>query len=512
MARREANLADKRRRYAANPRDGILRGQVYFAEQGLRTAQTQLGLSRLRDGSASFLQDSTPARDTTLDPPRAANSSRADNSAAREAARKAEAQREFVIGLQAENDARKFQLTLIGQQERAAKVAEAIRTAELQAQAVGLDLTQTQREAIAQTVGDLHDAEMVDRARVAIAQTARDLAQARGQVETEAAYVQRRLAEEQLTLETAIGLERAQQLQQLYQAEDAARRRQAAEKTLSDLGGLRSDIQDRIEFLQSVGQNAEVARLTESLARVDDAMVAAIDHAVQMWTAIGGPEAESAILRLLTTRDTIADVGGRAFITGEQINQMIIGGGVQAFDRFAQSLADGAGAFESLRDSFLQFAADFLRQIAMMIAQQEILNALGIGDPVKGKGGGKGGVIANFITGLFRHGGGLIGTGGGGRTIPLAAMAGATRYHTGGIIGLKPNEVPVVALRGEEMLTESDPRHRKNLGRGQGGGTKIINIFDPAELLDRALATEAGERVLLNYVSRNSGAFKAAIG
>jgi hypothetical protein len=43
----------------------------------------------------------------------------------------------------------------------------------------------------------------------------------------------------------------------------------------------------------------------------------------------------------------------------------------------------------------------------------------------------------------------------------------STKYHTGGIIGqrpdLKANEVPMIGLRGEEVITEEDPRHRNNL-------------------------------------------------
>lgn len=36
------------------------------------------------------------------------------------------------------------------------------------------------------------------------------------------------------------------------------------------------------------------------------------------------------------------------------------------------------------------------------------------------------------------------------------------RYHTGGIAGLAPDEVPAVLRRGEEVLTQADPRHRDN--------------------------------------------------
>lgn len=448
--------------------------------------------------------------DTTLDPPAAANTSRGDQSGARDAERRAEAQRDFVAGLIAENDARKFQLTLIGQQERAAKIAEAIRAADLQAQGVGLQLTQAQRDTITETVGGLHDAEVLDRARAAIAQTALELAEKRGEVETRAAFVARRLAEDQLSLETEIGRQRAGQLGDLYDAEASARRRAEVEKSVSDLMALRSDLQERVTFLQDTGQESAASALLGDIERVDAALLTAVDSAIAFWTAIGGPEAERAILALTSARESVMKVGAGLAVTAKQANDLLVSGGVTAFDRFAQSIAEGANAFTALRDSFAQFAADFLRQIAQMIVQQQLLNLV---SNIGGKaGGGVGGVIAAAANALFRHDGGLVGSGGGFKSVPLAALAGAARYHTGGIAGLKPNEIPAILTRGEEVVTEGDPRHRRN---GAGGGPmslKIVNAWDSADMLTQALMTDAGEKALLNFVSSRSGAFKAAIG
>lgn len=146
-----------------------------------------------------------------------------------------------------------------------------------------------------------------------------------------------------------------------------------------------------------------------------------------------------------------------------------------------------------------------------MIMQQAILNAIGGG--TGGGSGGAGGGIAAFISGLFRHNGGLVGSGGGFRQINPAAMLGAVQYHTGGLAGQKPDEVSAILKRNEEVLTEDDPRHRNNLGKGSpGAGTTVVNVFDPADFLDRALASDAGQRILFNHVSNNSSAFKAALG
>lgn len=62
-------------------------------------------------------------------------------------------------------------------------------------------------------------------------------------------------------------------------------------------------------------------------------------------------------------------------------------------------------------------------------------------------------------------------------------------YHTGGIIGeqpnLRPNEFPMIGLLGEEVLTESDPRHRNNLsGKRASNGEQRIVIHNNHPAID----------------------------
>lgn len=49
-------------------------------------------------------------------------------------------------------------------------------------------------------------------------------------------------------------------------------------------------------------------------------------------------------------------------------------------------------------------------------------------------------------------------------------------FHDGGVIG-GTGEVPIMALGGEEVLTEDDPRHIKNAGGTKSGGTVFQNTF-----------------------------------
>jgi len=221
------------------------------------------------------------------------------------------------------------------------------------------------------------------------------------------------------------------------------------------------------------------------------------------------PEAMAAIAQIDATVAKLGAFSTTARFTGDEINQMIAQGGVSAMDTFAQSVAEGEGAIKSLGIAFRKFAADFLRQMAMMILQRSILNAL--------SGGSFGSGIANFVNtsvlgGGKKHAGGVVGPKN--RLMPASMFQNALRYHGGGIAGLRPNEVPTILKGGqdaEEVLTADDPRHVRN-GGGAGSSVKIINLIDPVDLLEKALNSPAGERVLINHMGARAGEFKAVIG
>lgn len=142
-----------------------------------------------------------------------------------------------------------------------------------------------------------------------------------------------------------------------------------------------------------------------------------------------------------------------------------------------------------------------------------------LGDAASGGGDALASFGLDDLSSIFLlHEGGVVGAPGGmSRMVSPAAFIGAARYHSGGVIGLAPDEVPLIAERNEEMLTTSNPRHIFNQGKGAGqsppsGGIKIVNAFDHGDVLSEALKTDVGEKAILNHVQKNRRKWGHALG
>jgi hypothetical protein len=115
-------------------------------------------------------------------------------------------------------------------------------------------------------------------------------------------------------------------------------------------------------------------------------------------------------------------------------------------------------------------------------------------------------IIANTASFAAAHTGGIAGFPTMRRSVSPLVFAGAMRYHVGGLAGLRPGEVPTILKRGEEVLTEDNPRHIKNQrgGRGAGGGMggpglKQVLLFDPADIA-AAMRSSEGRKVFLTHI------------
>ncbi len=287
------------------------------------------------------------------------------------------------------------------------------------------------------------------------------------------------------------------------------------DKPVADLTAQRDAMRDQITFLRDNGLNSEADTLLPLLGQVNGQLQGAIDKAVAFYRALSpgdnplgltAAQLDAIVLKLDMAKATAQEWGTVLDISAEQIANAFANALTSSIDGFVQALVDGQNAFSALKDAFLDFAANFLRLIAQMILQQIALNiAKGILTAV--------GVAVPVPT---NHNGGIAGTNRSStRMVDPGMFAAAARFHTGGIAGLRADEVPIIAQRGEEILTRGDPRHRANGGLGGGGAApniKIVNAIDAGDFVSKGLDTGVGGKALLNYIRANSCAVKQAIG
>ncbi|WP_380786810.1 peptidoglycan DD-metalloendopeptidase family protein [Sphingomonas sp. R86521] len=301
-------------------------------------------------------------------------------------------------------------------------------------------------------------------------------------------------------------------------AKDAFQANQnAVDKPVADITAQRDAMRDQILFLRDNGLDAEASSLLPMLGEVNGQLQAAIDKAAAFYAALepgnnplGLTAAQLATIntQLTVAKASSAEWGTILDISAQQIADAFASSLVSSVDGFLQALADGKNAFGAMKEAFLDFAANFLRLIQQMILQQialniakTILTAVGVPTAIPIGANHTGGIAGQNTSGT--------------RLMSPDAFAAAARFHTGGIAGLRPDEVPIIAQRGEEVLTRDDPRHRGNGGLGGGVAPvnlKVVNAIDAGDFVSKGLDTGVGEKALLNFIRARSGAVKQALG
>lgn len=174
---------------------------------------------------------------------------------------------------------------------------------------------------------------------------------------------------------------------------------------------------------------------------------------------------------------------------------------------FFVSIATGS---KSAGDALNDLARSFVQQMAIMAAKAlAMYSLLLLLNSIPG-----GSAVASMmdIGARVRHSGGMAEAGTTRRVNP-ALFVGAPRYHSGGVAGLKPGEVPAILQTGEEVLARNDPRNVMNGGgqAQQGGGYRIINVVDPSLVADY-MQSSSGEQTIINTIQRNAGSVKQILG
>ncbi len=260
---------------------------------------------------------------------------------------------------------------------------------------------------------------------------------------------------------------------------------------------------------QTIAVQRETGLLSESQARrelvaLHQATSAEVQRLIplmhELAAATGDPMAIERVRQLEVRLQSLAVTADEV---AQRINAAIETGLSDALHDFAMGTKTASEAFRSFADSVVKE----INKIASQRLAESLLGMFGT------TGGGSGG-IGGFISGLLKHSGGVVGEGGQFRRIPGFAFAGAPRYHNGGIAGLRPDEVPAILRKREEVLTEDDPRHRANGGLGgTGGGAPAADrmrfvLVDNRDNIADHLRSAEGEQVFVEMLQRNASVIR----
>lgn len=177
----------------------------------------------------------------------------------------------------------------------------------------------------------------------------------------------------------------------------------------------------------------------------------------------------------------------------EKVGDSMTSGFENAFSELISGSKSAKEAFSDMAQSVLMDIGKIIAKLVIQLAYQSMISALsGGGSSAAGAGGGGGGLMSSLS--------GLIGS------LP--------KFHTGGIsgkgadnYGLNPDEALIVAQKGEEIITEKDPRHRKNAGKGGSSGAapsvNVVNMLDNNAIAKSTMEHPSFESTVLNVIRSN---------
>lgn len=251
------------------------------------------------------------------------------------------------------------------------------------------------------------------------------------------------------------------------------------------------------EQLQTLREQS-IEQLKQYKAALEAAYAAAKDPAIQ-----------AEIQKRITELDTeIARVTATTRVLQNQLRDI----GQNGLENFFNDIMSGT---KSIGDAFRGLILQIAKDIGALAAKNVAGSIMG---QITGAFGGGGGGFSfgdlfskagSFFSSFF-HRGGIVGQGAPmQRMVPAWAFSGAPRYHSGGMAGLKPDEMPAVLQKGEEVLAKNDPRNAAN--GSQANAFRVVNVIDP-KMAGDYLESSEGERVIMNIIGRNPGQVRQLLG
>jgi tape measure domain-containing protein len=281
--------------------------------------------------------------------------------------------------------------------------------------------------------------------------------------------------------------------------------------------GIKSEVEGRKEILdiQAAASGAITKGVTDLIATLE-ALKASNPNLAEAL------HVDELIAKLEVTKTKAGELQTQVQLIGKNLGGQFAGGVASAFGTFIKGLTGGiegvhgfAEAFKNAKNSFLDFLADFLVGIGQAILQAILLKA--IMNAINHTSGGYVDAAVGALGGSTGHTGGVVGATSIGQGNPIrqvsaAVFAGAQRFHTGGLPGLKKGEVAAILKQGEEVVTRDDPRNVLNGGAAGGGQPKvdlaIHNHIDSGSMVKAGLNTRVGRKELFNVIQADKENFK----
>lgn len=287
-------------------------------------------------------------------------------------------------------------------------------------------------------------------------------------------------------------------------------------KNLESLGDDSTAIQKLINAKKAQAEMQEIERQYATLkSKLEKHQISPLDYldqankledrGVKAAEVTGNPADLDKVKK--SAQDARAEVFDLQTLT-DNVSSSLQGGLEGLFTDFISGTKSAKEAFSDFAQGVLTEVSKIIAKLLIQLAIQSMLSAY-----TGGASAGAGSLLSMVGAGV-KHGGGGIGDAGRSRNVPWSFFRSAPKYHTGGIIGLAPNEVPIIAEKGEEMLTATDPRHSKNIGKGSKGQsdqvTRVtVNNMIDAPSIASALEGPDGDRVFMNFIRANRAEIKS---
>ncbi|KAF0251984.1 phage tail tape measure protein [Pseudomonas putida] len=286
-------------------------------------------------------------------------------------------------------------------------------------------------------------------------------------------------------------------------------------KNLESLGDDSTAIQKLISAKKAQAEMAEIERQYASLkSKLEKHQISPLDYLDQAnqleergnkAAEVTGNPADLEKVQA-AAKAARAEVFDLATLT-DTVSDSLQGGLEGLFTDFISGTKSAKEAFSDFAQGVLTEVSKIIAKLLIQLAIQSMLSAY-----TGGASNGAGGLLGMIGAGV-KHSGGGIGDAGRSRNVPWSFFQNAPKYHTGGIMGLKPNEIPIIAEKGEEMLTASDPRHRNNIGKGNKGSSEqsprftINNMIDSMSIAG-VMEGSHGEAAIMNVIRANRNEIK----